>query len=273
METERSSGSGFFGLGTTAVLAVLVLVGALGWQIEQIFQNKNTLLTVVAGAAAAHSDNTGGSANDFSSNYAMGAPAETTTDPYAPSQIGDNVAAALAQEYAMLKASGSYSSTTATQVATALGANLKADVTYETYHMGDIPTASDTSYTAMLAYRAKLQVSLKPLIKNTTPEIDLLTHYVQTSDPSYLTQLQHAADTYASVASSTAQIIVPADAVSVQLGILNAMQEFSATLNQMVASANDPLTEATLINTYMQAQTDMFTSFNNLYGYYKSKQS
>jgi hypothetical protein len=124
----------------------------------------------------------------------------------------------------------------------------------------------------MLAYRASLQTSLKPLLANTTPEIDLLTQYVQTNDPTYLTQLRQVADNYKLAATASAQITVPADAVTVQVGILNAMQEFAATLDQMAASANDPFTEATLINTYMQAQSDMFTSFNDLYGYYKSKQ-
>lgn len=255
----------------SAVISLLVLVGAIGWKIDQVIQNNNASLAVVASAAAAgHSsipDNN--PAVDYSTSYGSGG---TSTDPYAPSQIGDNVASTLASDYVLLHASGTYSSTTAAQTAEALGENLKADVSYKTYASTDIPTSADTSYAAMLAYRASLQTSLKPLMVNTTPEIDLLTEYVQTNDATYLTQLREAADNYKLAAAATAQVKVPADAVMVQLGILNAMQEFSATLDQMAASANDPFTEATLINTYMQAQSDMFTSFNNLYGYYKSKQ-
>ena len=37
----------------SAVLSLLVLVGAIGWKIDQTFQNKNDSLTVVASAAAA----------------------------------------------------------------------------------------------------------------------------------------------------------------------------------------------------------------------------
>ncbi len=255
----------------SAVLSLLVLVGAIGWKIDQTFQNKNDSLTVVASAAAA-----GHSAipdNDQTTDYGSGSDiAGTSTDPYDPSQIGDNVASALASDYALLQAGGTYSTTTAAQTAEALGENLKASVSYKTYSATDIPTSSDTSYAAMLGYRASLQTALKPLLANTTPEIDMLTSYVQTNDPTYLTQLRQAADNYSLAAAASAQIVVPADAVTVQLGILNAMQEFAATLNQMATSANDPFTEATLINTYMQAQSDMFTSFNDLYGYYKSKQ-
>ena len=255
----------------SAMLSVVVLLGAVSWRIDQAFQSKNEALTVIAGAAA--SGHGGVPDNNTPENYAVGSEeSDLTVDPYSPSQIGDNVAATLADDYALLKANGTYSATTAAQSAKTLGENLKADVSYKTYAATDIPTSRDTSYAGMLAYRASLQTSLAPLLKNKTPEIDMLTHYVQTNDPTYLTQLRQAADNYTLAAAASAQITVPADAVTVQIGILNAMQEFAATLDQMAASANDPFTEATLINTYMQAQSDMFTSFNNLYAYYKSKQ-
>ena len=272
VENERSYKSGFSAISMSAMLSLLVLVGAIGWKIDQAFQNKNTALTVVASAAVA--GHSGIPDNNPSANYLNGisSTGSSSINPYDPSQIGDNVAATLASDYTLLQANGTYSTTTAAQTAEALGKNLKASVSYKMYAATDIKTDSNTSYARMLSYRTDLQTSLAPLLKSTTPELDMLTKYVQTNDQTYLTQLRQAADTYKLAAAASAQVVVPADAVPVQLGILNAMQEFAATLDQMAANANDPFTEATLINTYMQAQSDMFSSFNNLYGYYKSKQ-
>jgi hypothetical protein len=259
----------------TAVLSVMVLVGAIGWRVDQLFQNKNDALSVVAGAAA--SDHSAIPDNNQPADYGAGATGDTSasgaaSDPLNPSVISDSVADALASEYATMEADGTYSTSSAAAQAQQLGASIKADVTYKTYSPSAIKTSSDTSYTGMLAYRAALQTSLEPLMKSTTPELDMLTNYVETNDPTYLTQLEQAADTYKLAAQESASIVVPADAVSVQIGILDAMQEFGATLDQMSASAKDPFAEAALLNTYMQAQSDMFSSFNDLYSYYKSKQ-
>jgi hypothetical protein len=271
VENERSYRSGFSGISVTAALSVVVLLGAVGWKIEQSFQDKGDGMNVVAGAAAADHSGIG---NDALSGNAgsLGEGTSSATDPSAPAQITDSVANTLAYDYAAMQANGTYSTSSATALATAIGAGLKASVTYKQYSASDIKTDPDTSYARMLTYRAALQTSFAPLLKNTTPEIDMLTSYVKTNDPKYLTQLQQAADNYKLAAVETAQVVVPKDAVAVQVGILNAMQEFAATLDQMAASASDPFTEATLLNTYMQAQGDMFSSFNNLYGYEKNKQ-
>lgn len=272
MQNERSYRGGLSGIGITAVLSVAILVGVVGWKTVGFFQERNAGFTVVASAAAA--DHSGIPTSDQSSGYgSVGVGSASTSDPLGASVITDNVAAALANEYATMEADGTYSTSSAAAVSEQLGENLKADITYKTYSASDIKTDPDTSYAGMLAYRAALQTSLAPLLKNTTPELNILTSYVETNDPKYLTELEQAADNYKLAASESAAIVVPADATNVQVGILNAMNEFGATLDQMVASADDPFAEATLLNTYMQAQSDMFSSFNNLYTYYKSKQS
>lgn len=241
----------------------------MGWRIEESFNNKSGMLTT-ASVATAVNTNTPSEASPMSSAASS---ASTTTDPLAPQVIGDNIASALALEYSTLKSSGTYSTSTAEQVARSMGATIKADVPFEAYVASDIKTVPDTSQAAMLAYRAQLQVALKPLMRNTASEVDLLTKYEETKDPSYLSELKQASANYKLAASSSAQIAVPADAVTVQLGILNAMQEFSATIDQMIASSDDALTEATLINTFLDSQQHMTSSFNDLYTYWKSKQS
>jgi hypothetical protein len=278
VQNERSYRSGFSGIGMTAVLSVMALVGVVGWKTTEFFQSRNAGMTVVASAAASGHSGIAidDQAPDGSDLGAIGAGTSSSSDPLSASVITDNVADALANQYASMQASGTYSTSSAAAVSEQLGENIKADVAYKTYTASDIDIdkgGSDTSYARMLTYRAALQTSLAPLLKNTTPELGILTSYVQTNDPKYLTELEQAADNYKLAASETASVVAPADAANVQAGILNAMNEFGATLSQMAASANDPFAEATLLNTYMQAQNDMFSSFNDLYAYYKSKQS
>jgi len=203
---------------------------------------------------------------------ALGVPDDgTTTDPYSASVISDNVVQTLASDYAYMQQNG-YTTDQQMQVAQQLGHDVKATVSYKTYTAGDIPTSADTSYAAMMRYRTDLQTSLKAMMQNKETELDYLGKYEQTQDPQYLTALRQAADNYKLAAAATAAITVPSDAASVQVGILNAMGEFGATLQTMAQSAQDPLAEAALVNTYFGAQQDMFSSFNNLYAYFKSKQ-
>lgn len=253
----------------SAVLAVAILIGVTGWSIDQSFQSRNRQLIAGAAAAGDHSGIPNNGAGASAGEVGIGGTG-TTSDPYAPDQITDNVVAKLADDYVLMQQSN-YTQDQQSQIAQQLGKNLKANVSYKTYAVGEIPTTPDTSYAAMMAYRAALQTSFKAMMQNKEAELDYLSKYEETQDPQYLTDLQQAADNYKLSAAATAQVAVPADAVSVQIGILNAMDEFAATLSSMAQNAQDPLSEATLINTYLQAQQDMFTSFNNLYAYFKSK--
>ena len=253
----------------TAALSVIILIGAIGWKVDQSFQKSQAGISTTSAPAGSDSGNE--SAASSGAGLGIGS-TSAAADPYAPSVISDNVAATLATDYAATAQGGAYSTSSAVQAAQALGASLNADVTYRVYGASDIKTDPDTSYAGMLAYRASLQKTFTPLLANKQPELDMFSRYVETQDPQYLTELQQAADNYKLAAAETAQVVVPADAVSVQIGILNAMQSFAATLDQMAASADDPVAEAALVNTYLQGQQQMFSTFNALYAYYKSKQ-
>jgi hypothetical protein len=123
----------------------------------------------------------------------------------------------------------------------------------------------------MLRYRDDLRTALAPLLKNTGSELEIYGKYIETSDPSYLEQLSAAAVNYRAAADNAAAVTVPNDAVNYHKDILNAMEEFAATLDQMAAHATDPLASAALLRTYNQAESDMYTSFNSLSLYYSQK--
>jgi hypothetical protein len=247
----------------TAALAVLVLVGAGAWQIVQGFEAKNT-----ADITVATSTEQNGAQDASVALETLGSDA-ADTDPV--TTVSANALGEVVGAYTGLQQQGEYSSSTGVAIGNSIGMGLQTQISYTPLTASQIQTSSDTSYKAMMAYRAALQTSLKPLLNNTEPEYELFGMYVQTGDQTYLQQLQTAAQNYRAAASSTAQIVVPADAVSVELGLVNSMNEFAATLDTLVAHASDPIGSSVLLENYNSAENDVLTAFQNLVTYEQSK--
>ncbi|HUO50376.1 MAG TPA: hypothetical protein VMU25_02325 [Candidatus Paceibacterota bacterium] len=185
--------------------------------------------------------------------------------------ISDTALGEIIGAYTGLQHNGMYSTSTVENVGGTIGAQLHAPVTYSALTANAIATNPDTSYQAMMSYRTALQKTLKPLTANTLPEYELFGLYVQTKDQSYLNQLKTAESNYIAAASSTAALTVPSDAVAVQLGLVNSMREFAATLDALIAHADDPIASTILLKNYNQAENDVLTAFQALVTYEKSK--
>lgn len=253
---------GFSPIFITAGLAVLLLLGTIVWQTTKTVQASQPTAVSLTPPDVATS----------SSSIVTSANATSTTVPADPiSTLGGVVLDQLVGAYQDMQSAGTYSTTTAQQAAESLAPYVTADVSYPTFSASDIKTDADTSYARMLQYRSDLQASLAPLLKNTEPEYEIFAYYVETKDVSYLAKLTSVAADYRDAASSTAKVVVPADAVSYHVAILNAMEEFAATLDALVAHANDPFASVALLRSYDTAEADMLGSFNDLTTYYKSK--
>lgn len=253
---------GFSPIFITAGLAALALIGVIAWEAGT---------SISAGAPPAVSSGTvGNPALHVTPDFTSGTTSEAVqTDPI--SSIGSIVLDQLTGAYQQLQLSGTYSTSTARQVGESLAPYVTADVSHPTFSASDLKTDSATSYTRMMQYRSDLRASLSPLLKNTQPEYEIFAYYVNTKDASYLKKLQSVAASYRAAATSTAQVVVPADAVKYHVAILNAMEQFGATLDAMAAHADDPFASVALLRTYNKSEADMFTSFNALTTYYKSK--
>lgn len=245
----------------TAGLAIVVLVGAGIWQITQSWEQKTSAGTFIASA-----QEQGGAQN---AAVATVDTSNATTDPI--SNVSDEALGEVVGAYAGLQQQGIYSSSTAAQVAGTIGLGLQAPVMYTPIGAADVKTSSDTSYAAMMKYRADLQTSLKPLLKNTTPEYELFGAYVETKQKTYLDQIDAAARNYTAAASSTAALTVPADAVQVQIGLVNSLNEFAATLSAMESHADDPIAGSVLLENYNTAESDVLNAFQALVAYEQSK--
>lgn len=256
MQERANPGVAFSPMSTVAALSVMALILFVGYQAAHAFVPVTAVRTQDAPAKQADPTD-------------LAALAASTSDPIEATSAG--ALAEIVGAYAGLQAGGTYNPQTASAIASTIGSTLSAPISYHTFSSGDIQTDPDTSYEAMMRYRAELQTSLQPLLSNKDSEFELFGQYVDTKDTSYLDKLSAEAANYEAAASSTAQLTVPVDAVSYQLGILNATEEFAATLRAMVSHANDPLASAMLLSNYTKAESDMLGAFNALVSYEKSK--
>ena len=273
MENKRSQIGAFSRIQVIAVISVVLLLGVSASQIVSFISDRNDQLNTVA-TGSTPTDHSNVPANNTSSSVFASldlTSSRSVSDPFAPSTLSDSLAHTLAANYTYLQQQGTYSTSTGTDVGTAIGSGAHANISYPTYTTEQISTDKDISYARMLKYRSDLQISLKPLMTNTESELALLDKYYATKDISYLTRLSRAAKNYKLAATQSAVVVVPADAVLYQIGILDAMQQFGATLDEMATNKDDAVAEVVLLKTYTTSEQDMINSFNALYNYYRSK--
>lgn len=259
---EHPLGRDILHIKVTAALAVLVLVGVGVWQVVQAFEVKDQSGTFVATTAPQSGAQNAAVATDTLQNLAA-------TDPI--TGVSTNALGEVVGAYAGLQDSGQYSSSSAGDIADSIGMGLEAPVTYTPIDASEVQTSPDTSYAAMMQYRTALQSSLKPLLNNSEPEYEIFGMYVETKQQTYLDQLRAAAANYSAAASSTEEITVPVDAVQVQLGLVNSMNEFAADLDALADHADDPVASSILLENYNQGENDVLTAFQTLVTYEQSK--
>lgn len=257
-------------MSATAVLAVLIFVSIIGWEVYGVISAKAKDLTVSAADTALK-----GGPNSVSRKLLEFANAQqgTASANAAISQIGPAVVGELASNYFAMQERGMYTQEAGEALGQQMAPTITPHVVYNAYTTADIQTDPDTSHTRMLAYRADLQKSLAPLLKNEEPEINIYGKYAVTQDPRYLDQLKTVSQNYKDAASATAKVVVPQDALNYQLGILNAMQEFATTIDVMIENADDPIASAALLQSYNTAEQHMFGSYSALAAYYRNKKS
>ena len=259
---EHPHGRDISHIKVTAVIAVVILVGAGVWEGFESIQQKDSAGTFVATADSGNG----------AQNSAVAGIASTTINNVDPiSVVSNDAIGEVVGAYAGLQDQGDYSTSTGAELAGSIGMGLQTPVTYTPIDASQVKTSPDTSYNAMMQYRAALQTSLKPLLQNTQPEYEIFGMYVETKQQTYLTQLRAAAANYFVAASSTAALTVPADAVQVQIGLVNSMNEFAATLDQLADHASDPIASTVLLENYNTAENDVLNAFQALVTYEQSK--
>lgn len=254
------SEAGFSAIFVTAGVSLVVLLAVAVWQIGSVLRERGDATSYVATSAGADASTTAG-ATGFTAS-------EDGTTP-----LGTAVLDGVVEKYLSLQEQGMYTPEVGAKTAEKMAEDLVAPLAYRIYTAAEIPTSSDTSYARMLAYRADLQVSLAPLLKNTEPEYEIFAYYVSTKDPKNLEKLRTAAQNYRAAANATARVVPPKDALAHHLGVLNALEKFAVALEALAANAADPFASVVVLRSYNQAETNVLSSFASLAKYYREKRS
>jgi hypothetical protein len=262
-------------LGIAAAVSIVVLCGVSLSRAVSLFRQNGAVVTYTATSTADFSSPDETLSAQELTLYGLPVPSGSAESSGADTiaMIGPLVTAQLAGQYAGIQDSGTYSPDTIASAAQNLAPNIRASISYKTYTNNDIITDEDTTDARVLAYRADLRDALAPLLSNTTPELELFAHYIDTGDSLYLDQLKKVSANYHQAIENVTLVTAPKDAIGYQRGILNAMSEFATTIDGLSAHGTDALASAALLRTFNQAEENMYAAFNALAGYYIQKQS
>ncbi len=254
----------------TAITAVLVLVGVAGYRSYAVLNPEARVIT----ADALAGDQRSAPGADWQQEMVLLGLATSTETPSSGDplgMIGPVVVAQIVGAYAGLQEQGAFNAASAQAVGENLASNLRAVVPHRTYTLADIPTDADTSYKRMLQYRTDMQDALKPLLENTRAEFELYGAYVESNDAALLDELKQYAVRYKQAAGRASGVVVPHDAASQHIDILNALESFAATIEKMAVHADDPFASAALLAKYNESETAMYSSFDRIAAYYRTK--
>ena len=184
------------------------------------------------------------------------------------SPITNTVATQLLNAYTdNISQNGSYSNSEGAKAAEQIASSILPQVSYTRVSSSDVHTDPDISKERVLAYRADLRVALEPLLLNKDMELEIFGRFVESGETAYLDALRNAAVNYRKAAANAAALKVPVDAAVYHAAILNAMNEFAATLDALATNAADPFASAAYLKTYNQAQADILASFGGIGAY------
>jgi hypothetical protein len=277
MEERADSRVAFLHMRGLAALSVFMLGGIIVWQIGQAVAQGRMMSVMNPAASLSERAETPYGNVDWQASLAAAKESEKllaeigAPDPEGLSNIGENVVGALVDSYASLSETGSYTPEQGEKVAEDIAESLHAQVSYKIYTASDVKTDPDASYERMLAYRNDLRIALEPLLKNPGYELSLFANYIGSNDVKYLQELRKTAQNYRDAVERSAGVVVPLDAASYHVGVLNALSEFGATVDRLAEFADDAFAAAALLRTYNNSEANLLTSFNSLAGYYKSK--
>lgn len=271
METQPAKLEGFLAIQTLAVLSFVVLIGIGVWRVHQVFAKGNTVSAVNATRALPGHASTLYESVNWQTSASDGTTSDQTSDPDGISNIGANVAQTIYDTYTSLRESGTYTPEEGEKIAQDIATSLHANISYKTFLPSDIKTDRDTSFERMMKYRQDLRVALEPLLKNPGYELSLFVNYIDSHDAMYLRKLSTTVKNYTAAIENASDLVVPEDALSYHLGILNSLSEFKTTIERMAEHADDAIAAAALLRPYNESEARMMSSFNTLAQYYKSK--
>lgn len=266
MQKHAIWGVEFSAMTAFAALAIVALLGALFWKAISPTQVVQKEVSPVASTEVSDE-----SAFDWQRSYLDEGAEADPTDPDGIKNIRDNVLSTLIGSYVTMKETGTYTPLQGEGVATSIGSDVRAKVSFTSYGLNDLTTVTDTSTSRLLSYRNDMRVALEPLLKNSGYELTVFAAYIDTGNKAHLDTLIAAAENYKLALGNALKVNVPKEIAAQHLNVLNALSEFHAVLTTLVANADDPFASATLLRNFNTAEQKVFYAFNALAGYLREK--
>lgn len=254
----RAYNRGFSPIFLTAAIGALVLVAAFGIKMTSTLSAKNDVAVEVRADAPL--------TDPISAPYNPPTQSENSI-----ALLAENVESQIVQSYAALQHDGTFSNENASLLGQSLAKYVKADVQYRAINAEGISTDPDISVARMLKYRSDLGVLLKSIASSTQPEFEMFALYLDTHDPQYLDAMRASAKRYRAAAEASAKVVVPKDAIDVQMKLVNSFSLFASVLDSLADHADDPFASTALLKNYNAAESEVFTAFNSLARYFRSK--
>lgn len=247
-----------------AALAAAVLVfGSAAWKIYEHSTFDSGTVTISANRDSAAAD------VDYGYFDAITPVAATSSTPEELAHLGDNIASQIMANYTVMQQDGSYTP----GAAAAAGADIAVQasgvrVSHPIYTEADIKIVQDALTAARITrYQEDMAEALKPLANNMAPELSFFGYFVETRDDTYLAKLRSVAEDYRAAVAQAETVAVPFGMRSLHVSLLNALQEFAASIDAVVDNAGDPITSTALLVSYNHAEDTLravqsaYTSF------------
>ena len=277
MQKLRAIFGGSSPIAVTALLSVVLLMSVTAVRITLALKPPAKEAPIVVAAAAAVASSTQDDSFSQQSRLLLGQTditdtgAATSTDHL--SLIGPMIAGEMLGSYARIKDSGqSYTKEDLRSAAEKIAEHVKAVVAFDAFSNSDFATDDDSSTERVRVYRDDLQNAFKPLARIPSAEYVIYAHYVETSDPKYLTELKDAAEAYRVSANAAAKIVVPRDAINYHREILNSLRAFASVLDGLASHGDDPFASVALLRTYNEKEQVVYDAFDGMRAYYAKKQ-
>lgn len=263
----------------TAGLAAALLLIAIGWRVGNAIHlesagESESLSYARPTTAEILERPTLGSNRKWQEELALLGLISTTTENATGTttlRVADVISQQFIDSYIALKESGRYSPAVARQIGQSIGENVRAPSLFIMHGEGELKKDADVSPQRVLSYRADMRDALLVLITDAPPEFETFGLYIEKKNPQRLRELEEASGRYQAAEQATLQVIVPSDAASLHLRVVNSLGAYADALRQLIRYADEPLTILAVLRTYNDTEREMLYAFDALASYYVQK--
>jgi len=175
-------------------------------------------------------------------------------------------------EYSLLKERDAFTPLQVDTVGERLSQEVKSVLPFPQYTQDDLAIRDDGGQRAIEEHRRDIQNAIIPFLSmSSEPEFAIFARYVDEKDSDALRELRERSSIYKKVAADVLAIPVPRSLAPMHLEVVNALVFFAATLDEMVAKANDPFVALSLLNTYNSSEEYIKVVFNALSTEYRAR--